>query len=113
MAELMIIMKSGPREASAGEGLRLSAAMLGMDEPPAMVFLDDGVECLLREAFDDPINPEYLRAAADLAGVHALSESLEERGIPAEVLDPDLGVEILDIDGLAEMAREYRSVVAF
>jgi hypothetical protein len=29
------------------------------------------------------------------------------------VLDPDLGVEILDIDGLAEMAREYRSVVAF
>lgn len=113
MAELMIIMKSGPREARAGEGLRLSAAMLGMDEPPAMVFLDDGVECLLRGAFDDPINLEYLRAAADLAGVQALTESLRDRGIPSEGLDPDLGVELLDMDRLAEMAREYRSVVAF
>jgi sulfur relay (sulfurtransferase) DsrF/TusC family protein len=113
MAELMIIMKSGPREARAWEGLRLSAAMLGMDEPPAMVFLDDGVECLLRGSFDDPINPEYLKAAADLAGVHALSESLRERGIPTEGLDPDLGVGLLDMDGLAEMTREYRSVVAF
>ena len=113
MAELMIIMKSGPREARAGEGLRLSAAMLGMDEPPAMVFLDDGIECLLRGVFDDPINPEYLRVAADLAGVQALSESLRARGIPAEGLEPDLGVELLDMDGLAEMVREYRSVVAF
>ena len=109
----MIIVKSGPREARAEEGLRLSAAMLGMDEPPAMVFLDDGVECLRSGAFEDPVTLEYLRVAADLTGVHALSESLEERGIPAEELDPALRVEFLDIDGLAEMTKEYRSVVAF
>jgi len=113
MAELMIIMKSGPLEARAEEGLRLSAAMLGMDEPPAMVFLDDGVDCLLSGAFEDPVTLEYLRVAADLAGVHALSESLGERGITPEDLDPALGVELLDIEGLAEMTREYRSVVAF
>lgn len=113
MAELMIIVKSGPREARAGEGLRLSAAMLGMDEPPAMVFLDDGVECLLSGAFDDPVPLEYLRVAADLAGVHALSESLGELGVTPQELDPALKVELLDMDGLAEMTKEYRSVVAF
>lgn len=110
----MIIMKSGPGEASrVEEGLRLSAAMLGMDEPPAIVFLDDGVECLLNGAFDDPIINDYLRAVADLAGVHALSESLDERRIPAEELDPALGVELLNMGGLAEMTEEHRSVVAF
>lgn len=113
MAELMIIMKSSPREARAEEGLRLSAAMLGMDEPPAMIFLDNGVECLRRGALEDPVTLEFLRVAADLAGVHTLSESLGERGITAEELDPALGVELLDMEGLAEMTKEYRSVVAF
>ncbi|UCH57572.1 MAG: DsrE family protein [Candidatus Bathyarchaeota archaeon] len=109
----MIILKSGPREARVEEGLRLSAAMLGMDEPPGMVFLDNGVECLLSRAFNDPVTLEYLRVAADLAGVHALSESLGERGITTEELDPVLRVELLDVDDLAEMTKEYRSVVAF
>jgi len=114
VAELMIIVRSKPTDAfRVVEALRLSAAMLGMDQPPSLVFLDGGVECLREGAFEDPVIHDFLRAAADLAGIHVLSESLEEHGIMHEELDPSLGAAPLDLEGLAGMMSEHDSVVAF
>ena len=113
MAKLMIIIRSKPTDSfRVVEALRLSAAMLGMDQPPSIVFLDRGIECLREGAFDDPVIHDYLRAAADLAGIHVLSESLEEHGILYEELDPSLGAAPLDLEGLAGMMSEHDSVVA-
>ena len=114
MIELMIVIRSGPGEKyGVVEGLRLSAAMLGMDRSPLMVFLDVGVECLRPQAITDPDTLDYLRASADLGEIRVLSESLEERGIRAEDLDTSFAAAPLDIKGLARIIAECGSMVAF
>jgi sulfur relay (sulfurtransferase) DsrF/TusC family protein len=110
----MIVMKSGPGAvARVGEGLRLSAAMIGYDQLPVIVFVDEGVECLREGAFDGSEMEDYLMAASDLAGIYALSDSLEERGILPDDLDETIEVNPLDIDGLASMMAECDSVVTY
>ena len=114
MIELMIVIRSGPwEEYGVVEGLRLSAAMLGMDRPPLMVFLDAGVECLRPGAITDPDTLDYLRASADLSEIRVLTESLEELGIRAEELDSSFAVVSLNIEGLVGLMAECWSVVAF
>ena len=47
MGDAMLIMRKRLIPGSrVEEGLRLSAAMLGMDYPPLLVFADNGVEIL-------------------------------------------------------------------
>ncbi len=114
MIELMIVIRSGPwEEYGVVEGLRLSAAMLGMDRPPLIVFLDAGVECLRPKAITDPDILDYLRASADLGEIHILTESLEERGIRAEELDSSFAAVPLNIEGLVGLTVRCGSVVAF
>jgi sulfur relay (sulfurtransferase) DsrF/TusC family protein len=110
----MVVIRHGPRQIfRVIEGLRLSVAMLGMDEPPLIVFLDGGVECLRPGVFEDPVMLDYLRASADLAGIQVLEESLKEVGFTVADLDPSLGLEAIDLERLVEMMGECKSVVAF
>lgn len=114
MTELMIVIRSGPwEEYGVVEGLRLSAAMLGMDQPPLMVFLDAGVECLRPQAIKNPAALDYLRASSDLGEVRVFSESLEEREIKAEELDHYFAALPLNIEDLVGLMVECRSVVVF
>ena len=113
MDRVMLIVKSGPDEVSrAEEGLRLSAAMLGMDYPQVLVFVDEGVECLRPGALSDTGLVHYLEASADLAGVYVLSESLWERGLDIGDLDPRLEATPVGMLRLAEMAADSDAVVA-
>lgn len=110
----MIVVRSGPGEKyGVIEGLRLSAAMLGMDRSPLMVFLDAGVECLRLRTITDPDTLDYLQASAELGEIRVLSESLEERGIRAEDLDTSFAAAPVDIEGLAGIIAECRLVVVF
>jgi len=114
MERMMIIVKSGPGDgARVEEGLRLAAAMVGMDYPPVLVFVDDGVECLRPGAFSDPVTGDYLKAAADLAGIHVLSESIEVRGLGGDDLDLGLEAKPVDLARLAEMTAECDVTAAF
>lgn len=114
MGSVMIIVKSGPEEgAGFEEGLRLVAAMLGMDYMPVVVFVDAGVECLRPETIGDQVMGDYLKAAVDLAGIHALSESLESRGLGVDDLDLGLEVTPVDLVWLADMVAEVDTTVAF
>ena len=114
MENLMIVMRSGPEEsARVLEGLRISAAMLGYDWMPVIVFVNEGVECLRQGAFDGSEMEDYLKAVSDLAGIHALSKSLESRGILPDELDEAIEVNPIDIDGLARMMAECDSVVTY
>jgi sulfur relay (sulfurtransferase) DsrF/TusC family protein len=114
MDAVMIVIKSGPGVAPrVEEGLRLSAAMLGYDQMPVMVFLDDGVECLRAGAFEDSTLVDYLQASSDLAGIYALSESMEARGILPGDLDEKIEVTALDLDGLAGMMLECDAVATY
>lgn len=114
MERAMFIIKSGPVDGSrVEEALRLSAAMLGMDYLPILVFVDEGVDCLRPGAFSDPDLWDYVKTTADLAGVHVLYESLEERGLGVGDLDSRLGANPVNMAQLAEMATDSDIAVAF
>ena len=110
MDGLMILVRSGPEETGrVEEALRLAAAMLGFDELPAIVFIDDGIRCLHSQAFNDPALQDYLQAAADLAEVHAVSSAKESEGD----LNPALEVNLIGTDDLVTMMKDYVAVASF
>ena len=88
------------------EGLRLVAALLGMDEPTIVVFLDDGLGILEEGALKDPLMRDYLRTVSDLTGLHAL-------GAPSGGIDPELDVSPLTVSELADMVGDCKAVVAY
>jgi len=106
----MIIIKSSPEDRhKIGEALRLSAAMVGMDAVLFMVFLDQGIKCLNRGAFEDASIVEYLQTAADIAGVYYLME----HNIESESLDLSLDPIPLNIQELAEKVLKCKTVVTY
>ena len=112
--ETVFMFRSGLEPGSRfWEGLRISAAFVGMDHIPLIVFMDDAVRGLTPGALPLQSLWEYLKATADLAGIHALKESLEERGLTLSDLDPQLSVQQVDMDKLAYKIANYRVVAIF
>jgi sulfur relay (sulfurtransferase) DsrF/TusC family protein len=110
LERVIIIIKSRMGDGSrAAEGLRLAAAMIGMDMIPTLIFLDRGVDLLIPGGVEGELL-DYLKAIANLAGVKALRESLGSRG--EEILDRELGVEVIDMERLADLILECDSAVA-
>lgn len=95
------------------EGLRLSAAMLGMDYAPLLVFLENGVEILLPEALYKSSLKDYLRVISDLYGVYVLRESLEERELSEEDLEPFIQATFIDIRELADMCMSCSFITSY
>ncbi len=95
------------------EGLRLSAAFVGMDHIPLIVFLDDAVPGLVHEALPLRQMWDYLKTTSDLAGIHVLDSDMEERGMRLEDLDPNLNITMLTLDELAERIADNKVVAIF
>ena len=112
LSTLIIIKSSTDNGSRAREGLRLIAAMLGMDTIPILVFAEEGVRHLLRGAHNET-GSEYLKTVADLAGINVLSGSLKGLGISMENLEPGLNVKVIEIDQLASMIVESKATVTF
>jgi len=114
MGETMLILRK--RLIPGGrveEGLRLSAAMLGMDYLPKVVFLDNGVEILLPDALYKNNLKDYLMVMSDLASVYALKESLFNRDLTLDDLEPSINVTVIDLDDLAQMAKRCTIITSF
>jgi sulfur relay (sulfurtransferase) DsrF/TusC family protein len=110
MGETMLIMRKRLIPGSrVEEGLRLSAAMLGMDYMPNMVFVDDGVDILLPDALYKNNLKDYLTVMSDMVGVYVLKESLERKGLTAK----DLDITFINFDELAEMSKKCSIVTSF
>ncbi len=95
------------------EGLRLSAAFVGMDHIPMIVFMDDAVRGLLPGALPLRQLWEYLKTTADLAGIYVLDIDMEEAHFKLKDLDPELNVKMITLDELAERVSENRVVAIF
>jgi hypothetical protein len=102
----MVIFSRGEDSHGVEEGLRLVAAMLGMDQPLTVVFVDDGLGVLREGALTDPLMRDYLTTVSDLTGLYALEASMGE-------IDPGLDVTPVTADGLAGMMGECKAVVAY
>jgi hypothetical protein len=95
------------------EGLRLSAAFVGMDHIPTIVFMDAAVSGLRPNALPLRQLWEYLKVTADLAGINVLDTDMEETNLTIADLDPQLDVKMITIDELAERLSENRVVAIF
>lgn len=114
MGETMLIMRKRLIPGSrVEEGLRLSAAMLGMDYMPNVVFVDDGVEILLPDALYKNNLKDYLVVMSDMAGVYVLEESLIERQLSLNDLEPAIDVTLIDSDELADMVIKCSVITSF
>ena len=114
MGETMLIMRKRLIPGSrVEEGLRLSAAMLGMDYMPNVVFVDNGVEILLPDALYKNNLKDYLVVMSDMAGVYVLEESLFERELTLDDLEQSINATVIDQDEFAEMARKCTIITSF
>ena len=114
MGDTMLIMRKRLIPGSrVEEGLRLSAAMMGMDYMPIMVFVDNGVEILLPDSLYKNNLKDYLMVVSDMAGVYVLEESLFERELTLGDLEPGIDITVIDVDELAEMAKKCTIITSF
>jgi sulfur relay (sulfurtransferase) DsrF/TusC family protein len=114
MGETMLIMRKRLIPGSrVEEGLRLSAAMLGMDHLPNVVFVDNGVEILLPDSLYKNNLKDYLTVLSDLVGVYVLEKSLIERGLTLDDLEPSITATVIDSDELGEMAKKCTVITSF
>jgi sulfur relay (sulfurtransferase) DsrF/TusC family protein len=114
MGDTMLIMRKRLIPGSrVEEGLRLSAAMMGMDYMPVMVFVDNGVEILLPDSLYKNNLKDYLMVVSDMAGVYVLEESLHKRELSVDDLEQSIDVTVIDADELAEMAKQCTIITSF
>ena len=109
----MIIVKTSPSGISRVlEALRIAVAMIGMDMMPTLLFCCNGVHCLLRGETGSEKFRGYLGAAADLAGIHVLSSSLEGRGLRPSDLEDSLAPRIISSEEASRLISESDLVFA-
>lgn len=101
----------------AGEGLRVATAMIAMDVLPQILFIDDGVYCLLKNQAPEATGlasfGERLKAISDLVGIHVLSDSLTTRNLKPDDLESDYNARILVLDEAANLFAQGNSVITF
>jgi sulfur relay (sulfurtransferase) DsrF/TusC family protein len=112
--KVVFLFKSSPTDGTRiEEGLRLSAAMVGMDLLPILIFVGDGVRCLLPDAFRDVKILDYLKGVSDLAGINVLKESIDDFRLDLSDFDPRLKAIKLGLGRLAELVAESDVTAAF
>ena len=116
--KILLVIKSPPYGSSrASEGFRIATAMIAMDILPRLLFIDDGVYCLIKNQKPDSpdleMHYERLKTLADLAGLYAAKESMAKRRLELADLDNSLHVKMVDFDEATEQLIESESVLTF
>jgi len=116
--KILLVMKSPPYGSlMAAEGFRIATAMIAMDVLPQLLFIDDGVYCLLKKQRPEAagLNSYYerLKTLADLVGLYAARDSMAKRDLKIIDLDESFNVKLLSIDEAAKLIMENETVIAF
>lgn len=116
--KILIAIKSSPYGSGrAAEGLRVATAMIAMDVLPQILFVDDGVYCLLGnqkpEAEELTSIGERVRTLVDLVGIHTVSDSMVKRKLKPDDLDPNYNVRILSLGEVAKLISENDASITF
>jgi len=115
---VLIVVKSPPYGTlRAAEGFRIATAMIAMDILPQLLFIDDGVYCLIKdqrpEASGLDSYHERLKTLADLVGLHAFRESMVRRRLKFTDLDENLQVKIITLDEATRLFIENETIITF
>jgi len=118
VSKILLVIKSAPYGGGrATEGLRMATAMIAMDVLPQILFVDDGVYCLVKNQTPETVGltsfAERLKAIVDLIGVHVLSDSLNQRSVKNDDLEGNCKVKTLTLDETADLFAQCDSVITF
>lgn len=114
---LLVIKSPFYGSGKAGEGLRVATAMIAMDVLPQILFVDEGVYCLLKNQAPEAVGlaslGERLKAIADLIGVIVLADSLAMRNLKQDDLESDYNVKALTLDEAVNLFAQSKTVITF
>jgi tRNA 2-thiouridine synthesizing protein C len=118
ISKVLLIIKSPPYgNSKANEGFRMATAMIAMDVLPQILFVEDGVYCLVKNQKAETVGltsfGERLKTLADLVGLQALSDSLFQRKLKTSDLDENYNVKTLAIDEAADLIAQNEAVITF
>jgi len=116
--KILLVIKSPPYGSGrAAEGLRMATAMIAMDVMPQILFIDDGVYCLVKNQTPEAAGlasfGERLKTLADLVGLHVVSPSMLKRNLGNSDLDETYNVKTISLDEAGELIAENDAVITF
>jgi tRNA 2-thiouridine synthesizing protein C len=116
--KILLIVKSSPYgSVKAAEGFRIATAMIAMDVLPQLLFIDDGVYCLLKNQKPEAAGlnsfAERLKTLADLVGLQAVSDSMVKRNLRNSDFEETYNVKTISLGEAAELIAENEAVITF
>lgn len=117
-SEILLAIKSPPYGSLlAAECLRVATAMVAMDMLPRLLFIDDGVYCLLKGQNPEQAGlrsfRERLKTLVDLIGSCVAEHSLYKRNLKKTDLDESYNLKIASAEEVAGLFLENEAVIAF
>jgi len=115
---VLLVIRSPPYGSSrVSEGFRVATAMIAMDVLPRLLFIDDGVYCLIKDQKPEIVKLdsycERLKTLADLVGLYAVKESMVKRRLEFADLDSSFHIKMIDFDEATELFIENESFLIF
>jgi sulfur relay (sulfurtransferase) DsrF/TusC family protein len=101
----------------AAEGFRIATALIAMDTLPQLVFVDDGIYCLIKKQKPEVagLNSFYdrLKTLSDLIGLYVAENSFAKRNLSIEDIDKTYHVKVISLTEVAKLVTENEIVIAF
>lgn len=115
--KILLIVKSSPYgNVRAVESFRIATAMIAMDVLPQLLFIDDGVYCLLKNQKSEAAGlnsfAERLKTLADLVGLHVASDSMVKRNVRNSDFE-NYNVKTISLGEAAELIAESEVAITF
>lgn len=118
LKRIVLVIKSPPYGSlMAAEGLRIATALIAMDILPQLVFVDDGVYCLVKNHKPEVagLNSFYdrLKTLSDLIGLYVAENSFAKRNLNIEDIDKSYHAKVISLTEVAELVAENEVAIAF
>jgi tRNA 2-thiouridine synthesizing protein C len=116
--KVLFVVKSSPYgSVLAAECFRMATALIAMDVLPQILFIDDGVYCLLKEQKPETAGlssfDERLKTLADLVGLYVEEYSLHKRNLGKADLDENYNLKIISKEEATSLFLENETVMTF
>ena len=116
--KILLVVKSPPYgSVLAAECFRIATAMIAMDVLPQILFIDDGVHCLLKGQNPEQASlrsyHERLKTLADLVGLCVAEESLHRRNLEETDLDENYKLKTVSMEEVTNLFLENETVMTF
>lgn len=101
----------------AAEGLRIATALIAMDILPQLVFIDDGIYCLVKNPKPETAGLDSfydrLKTLADLIGLYVAKDSFARRNLSIEDLNETYDAKAISLTEIAKLVAENGITIAF